>query len=226
MTSRVVIGTPRIPAKPPRRIPCTEPDPPTGEYLIDPGFENWVDTWGTTLIPKEPLWPSADFHKPWRQEFFGPSDEWDVVTTDPDTGTYHIETTIPVSGSSGTKAKWIESNRVMHCLPGGFKFRTAGAVRPGATVTWEVRAKVSSVADGQPQISLPVDFLTATGSGTGAGTSLVFMEDLTTSWATYTCEGAAPPNAAFMRAFIWPGHVVASSTVKTVRIDTCSLMSV
>lgn len=221
--SRIVIGTPRIPAKPPRRIPCTEADPPSGEYLLDPGFENWVDNWGTNAIPKEPIYPDPDFSKPWRQELFGPSQEWTVEDTDPDVGTYHAEVIIPISGSGSINAKWIESNRVMHCLPGGTKFRTAGRVRPGASVAWSVRAKVSSTADGQPKISLPVDFLTETGAGTGGGTSLAFLADLTTSYATYTCTGEAPANAAFMRAFVWPRHAVASSTTKTFRMDSCTL---
>lgn len=39
MTSQLVLGTPRIPAKPPRRIACDEKRVVGANVLKDPGFE-------------------------------------------------------------------------------------------------------------------------------------------------------------------------------------------
>lgn len=227
MSSRIVIGTPRIPAKPPRRQPCTEPVP-VGEYLKDPGFELWNTIHASdTIHTRTDLLFNPDPYPAWVQEDTVSHDEWQVVDTDPDTGTYHAEVIIPISGSSGVNARWMEPIRAVRCgtngAPKGTNLFNAGRIPGGAFITWEVVAKVSSVSDGEPALSLPVDFFTEEGFGTGAGTSLVSLTDLTTSYAIYTASGSAPSDAVWMRPFIWPRHKVASSTTKTVRVDSCTL---
>lgn len=115
MTSRLVIGTPRIPAKPPRRIPCLEPYILDDQILADPGFETVsgnggplgdefpeIDASGTGppgLPTGVMYWPSdlsaAPISSKWcqREPATSFANRWKISTAGPRTGSYHARWT-------------------------------------------------------------------------------------------------------------------------------------
>lgn len=105
MTSRIVIGTPRIPAKPPRRFPCSHPRAVGTNIFTPGGFEtmfgqgpggNEIPGYADVVLDDfpwlnwsdgspAPLPPQTIF----QEDVAGSATPWVVSTASPRTGTYH-----------------------------------------------------------------------------------------------------------------------------------------
>ena len=239
--THLTIGKERIPSKPPRsNPPCTEPYVTGTNILKDPGFELHIaNTGGGPLGDEIPaialgaqtVWtdnttnPNTNYGWAADSNISG-STRWQVVTTDPDAGTYHARTT-NIGGASNNGGELYvfglySCSLIMgSSLWNGFSAR----VEPGDYVRFKVRAKCSATT-GAPLILLTLYWFEGV-AGPDSSTVDSGSVALTTSYADYVFAAFVPtaPNPGdnatqFLRATIvgWGGQ---AGTVYDV--DSCEL---
>lgn len=232
MTSRLVIGTPRIPTKPPRRTPCTEPLLFDSNILRDPGFENHISATGGGpsgveipggtvsgfTCPNMVLWSDsscAPASTGWQSNDSGAASagKWFISTANPRTGTYHARHNL--NGSSGDLLRAYGFPDCRKLADRG----TAGRVEAGTLVDFSFWAMVSA-SGGSPTVELRIWFFDF-----DSYSDLDFPEEsgpqsLTTSYAEYSFSAVAPSWAYYMWAEIEP---VAGGSTAFLDVDDATL---
>ena len=236
MTSRLVIGTPRIPAKPPRRIPCTEVRYTGANVLPDGGFESSFG-FGTegdeipeagsgfgeprgmfsdcsafpfTVCTPAPLYGwAADTNQ---VDPIFPDQRWHVSAANPRTGTYH--------------GRYIEESAAVNLLygvridlcgygPSGVKPR-AVKVSPGDVCDFAFWFMVSTLTGGA-RFSYALTFLDTDG--------VEMVEHSTndatpaTSYTQYTKSVVAPAGSGYVLPWVTRGNPT-GSPADSVTYDT------
>lgn len=185
-------------------IECTEPLV-TGELLLDPGIEDQVaNFFGETTVPeystvtKEWEWIGGRTLPypglvPWSANS---RDNWEIDTTDPRNGTYHLQS---VQSPIGNSPQAVELNRRFPC--DNDTLVNSGRVTEGQLVTWQAYVKPSIVGSGS--VTMRIQFL-AEGGGTGPGLFTTNVANISTAYELYSLIVVAPANSYWMRAEIRP----------------------
>lgn len=214
MSSRLHVGTPKIPAKPPRgKPPCTEPAVYGTNILKDPGVELQLATFGGgpggdeipqgTIGDGLPYQWSDDSPGPTRSNFItenlstGFANYWSVSTVNPRTGTYHLRMPMSQFGFGDGQYLYLSQLNLCDATPGaaGRDWVTA-RVEPGDFVRLGVWAMVSTTVD-TPTMLFGATFNDAAGGL--LATSYGFdTEPLTTTYTLFEYSGFAPPNARYV----------------------------
>ena len=217
MTSRLVIGTPRIPAKPPRRYPCSEPYILGPNIHHDPGFENILSLGGGPLGDEfpfdsasttNPVWSDsspAPWGGGWYQAAGGAGDSrWKIASTGtPDAGTYHAKWDAGTATTVSRESYKLIPTRFLICgfTDNGHAAAMSCRVEPGDVVSVTIRAKATFTTTApllrfshyfaRYQSGLPA----VDGSYPTAYTA--DSHTLTTSYATYTADPFVAPDGAY-----------------------------
>lgn len=211
--SRLTIGTPKIPAKPPRgKPPCREPIVYGANILKDPGVELQLANFGGgplgNEIPQFVGVPVTGLR--WSDHTAGPSKSyfiqdqlainetvrWHVSTANPRSGTYHLR----LSDTTNDAHPWVQLGQANGC-PAGLPFYTA-VVQPGDFVKWSMWAMASSTAI-LPIFSFYVLFMDAAYSYIGPFFQGADDTPLPSSYTQFSVEGFVPATAAYAELWIY-----------------------
>lgn len=227
MTSRLVIGTPRIPAKPPMRRPCTEALVYDSNILRDPSFDILPagtgpggDELPVTTSGGGLRWPSEASGTPiftapestgWCNEA-GTDAQWKISTANPRTGTHHARQVL----TSGTSRR-LRSVKFCTCLEWSTtRVPVSGRVEAGAAVTFSVYA-MADATTGTPRMRLRLHFVMQTSGlfSTGASPYDLAAQNLTTSYAQLSHTVVAPAASFYFYASLY----VTNSFGRTIDVD-------
>ena len=228
MTSRLVIGTPRIPAKPPRRMPCTEARLVGSNILRDPGFENHISATGGgpngDEIPYDGVALPGEVRSRWSDDSAAPSssgwmadtDElagsrWYIETANPRTGTYHVR--YGPDMVAGT-ALWPVAVDVCAWPDGDFGRATSKVVE-GDLVDLSFYWMGSSVS-GSPTIMWGIQWLDFEGTYMSQSDD---TSSVSTSYVQYDISAVAPASAVFVLPFI--SRLSDSNAAAVHDVDDC-----
>lgn len=229
MTSRLVIGTPRIPAKPPRRIPCTEARLVGSNILRDPGFDNHLSATGGgpngDEIPYDGISLPGEVRARWSDDSASPSssgwmadlDElagsrWKISTANPRTGTKHAR--YGPNMVAGT-ALWPVAVDICAWPEGDFG-RATSKVFPGDLVSLSFYWMASSIS-GSPTIMWGIQWLDAAGNYIS---QVDATSSVSTSYVQYgPTSAAAPSTAVFVLPFI--SRLSDSNSAAVHDVDDC-----
>lgn len=223
--------------------PCVEPGTISGtNILTDPGFENhlaetgggplgdsipydWSSVagsqtepdsgllWPTASNPASSTWPDAPATSGWFAYYVTLSQNWEISSASPRSGTYHARWTKPSDTNNG-----------LGLQPYGFStceggFVVTGRINPGDYVRWLIWAKSSSASNAALQIHINY-FNSAFGS---VGSNSSSSTGLGTSYASIQVDGIAPANTYYLLTEIANTSAGALGTGATIDIDDCEL---
>lgn len=236
--TKLVVGTPRWPVRPPRGnpSPCSDTVVTGASLLGDGGFENWDSLHGRTEFPERSgpggllTWPSDGttaatwehggdisplyWHGSDGSAFDGSDAYWQLSTANPDVGTYHARVVM----DSGSARLW--PNVHMHCAEPDTTLFSNWHIWPvtsGLTVDVSARAMADNV-NGQGQLTLFItgwDSTMENDSFIGSFT----IENLTTSYATYTKTETVPSGISYVQIIVRAAVLQSPAPTGDVTID-------
>lgn len=232
MTSRLVIGTPRIPAKPPRRHPCAEARRLASNLLPNPGVESGPEKslgylpLADSLQADNLIRDSAGNPVPhggvsYVQSDFDNPALVTVSTASPRSGTSHLRFD---STSTDADTKEIYYHPAFWCFV-NFSPNAVAFCAAGDLVTVSVWAKTNlqyTQVELWPKIELHIDFLTSAGSAiSGASHTSLWTTIALTTYTNYNFSAVAPTNAYAAHTYItlYPGTPGAGFTATVVDLD-------
>lgn len=223
--------------------PCIEPGIITGSnILVDPGFENhlaetgggplgdsipydWSTVagsqtepdsgllWPTASDPASSTWPAAPSTSGWFAYYETLSQNWEVVNTNPRSGTYHARWTKPSDTNNGLG---LQPYAFSTC-DGGFV--VSGRVTAGDYVRWLIWSMSSSASNASLQ--LHINYFNASLGSVGSNSSA--STALGTSYASIQIDGIAPANSYYLLVEITNTSAGALGAGATIDVDDCEL---
>lgn len=221
--------------------PCIEPSLITGSnILVDPGFENHLSVtgggplgdsipydwstvsgsqtqpasgllWPTASDPASSTWPAAPSSSGWFAYYLTLAQNWEVVTNNPRSGTYH--------------ARWTKADTAdgPGLQPYGFctcegGFVLSGRIGPGNYVRWRIYAMGSSTLAG---LQLHINYFSSSFGSLGADSSA--STSLGTSYASIEVDGFAPANSHYLLVEIDNTSAGGLAVGATIDVDDCEL---
>lgn len=215
VTSRLIVGTPRIPAKPPRRSPCNHPRFEDSDILPNGGFElgfnqgplgnevpGFANVGGLDRFPWFNWNDGTEAPIPaglWWQDLSTSSERWFYSTASPRSGTHHLRQNLSGFGPGELRPTtfYVCPNRSVEYRSNGgtaFSFWQVGAsavVEEGDIWTMGWWSKAGSIV--KPlQWTLQYDLHNADDSDGLFGSGAVFSQALTTAYAHFEYSAVIP----------------------------------